>query len=138
VAHQRARCHRGGRRDRDRRRAAEHAGNRARHACGGRLGEQRGRRVSHHGPDAEDVPSRRQDQSVMSPQVTSQIIEFSYLCAVVLFVLSLKWLSAPSTARHGVLAGEIGMALAVVATLLYHGIVSYHWIVGALVVGCVV
>jgi NAD(P) transhydrogenase subunit beta len=74
----------------------------------------------------------------MSPQVTSVIIEVSYLCAVVLFVLSLKWLSAPSTARHGVLAGEIGMALAVAATLLYHGIVSYHWIVAALAVGCVV
>ena len=42
----------------------------------------------------------------MSPQVTGQIIEVSYVCAVVLFVLSLKWLSAPSTARHGVLAGE--------------------------------
>ncbi len=74
----------------------------------------------------------------MSPQATRQIIEFAYLCAVALFVLSLKWLSAPSTARRGVLAGEIGMALAIGATLLYHGIVSYHWIVAALVVGCVV
>ncbi len=74
----------------------------------------------------------------MSPQATRQIIEFAYLCAVALFVLSLKWLSAPSTARSGVLAGEIGMALAIGATLLYHGIVSYHWIVAALVVGCVI
>ena len=74
----------------------------------------------------------------MSPQVIREIIEFSYICAVALFVLSLKWLSAPSTARHGVLAGEVGMALAVGATLLYHGIVSYHWIAAALVVGCVV
>ena len=74
----------------------------------------------------------------MSPQATAHIIELSYICAVVLFVLSLKWLSAPSTARRGVLAGEVGMALAIAATLLYHGIVSYQWIAVALVVGCVV
>jgi NAD(P) transhydrogenase subunit beta len=47
------------------------------------------------------------------------------LAAVTLFVLALKWLSAPSSARHGVLAGEVGMGLAVggalVLTLLKHG-----------------
>ncbi len=42
----------------------------------------------------------------------------SYLVAAALFILSLKWLSHPRTARHGVLAGEIGMALAVVGTLI--------------------
>src|SRR5256885_7253510 len=42
--------------------------------------------------------------------------------------LSLKWLSSPATARHGVLAGEIGMALAIGGTLLHHGIVDYKWI----------
>ncbi len=74
----------------------------------------------------------------MSPQATAHIIELSYICAVVLFVLSLKWLSAPSTARRGVRAGEVGMALAIAATLLHHGIVSYQWIAVALVVGCVI
>jgi len=74
----------------------------------------------------------------VSPQATEYIIELAYICAVVLFVLSLKWLSAPSTARKGVLAGEIGMVLAIAATLLYHGIVSYQWIAVGLVVGAVV
>ncbi len=74
----------------------------------------------------------------MSAQATAHIIELSYICAVVLFVLSLKWLSAPSTARRGVRAGEVGMALAIAATLLHHGIVSYEWIAVALVVGCVI
>ncbi len=74
----------------------------------------------------------------MSPQATAHIIELSYICAVVLFVLSLKWLSAPLTARRGVRAGEVGMALAIAATLLHHGIVSYQWIAVALVVGCVI
>ncbi|HYA36333.1 MAG TPA: NAD(P)(+) transhydrogenase (Re/Si-specific) subunit beta [Candidatus Binataceae bacterium] len=74
----------------------------------------------------------------MSPQVTSYIIEVAYICAVALFILSLRWLSAPATARRGVLAGEIGMGLAIAATLLHHGIISYQWIAIALVVGCAV
>src|SRR6059036_1184506 len=63
------------------------------------------------------------------------IIEFVYLIASVLFILSLKWLSSPSTARHGVWAGEIGMVLAIGGTLLQHGIVDYKWIAIALVIG---
>ena len=41
---------------------------------------------------------------------TDTLIEITYLVATVLFILSLKWLSSPTTARHGVWAGEIGMA----------------------------
>jgi NAD(P) transhydrogenase subunit beta len=63
------------------------------------------------------------------------IIEVLYLIASVLFILSLKWLSAPKTARHGVWAGEIGMVLAIAGTLLHHGIVDYKWIAIALVIG---
>ena len=44
---------------------------------------------------------------------TDTLIEITYLVATVLFILSLKWLSSPTTARHGVWAGEIGMALAI-------------------------
>ena len=47
-----------------------------------------------------------------------QYLDFAYVAAIVLFILSLKWLSSPKTARWGVLAGEIGAALAVGATLL--------------------
>ena len=63
------------------------------------------------------------------------IIEFVYLIASVLFILSLKWLSSPSTARHGVWAGELGMLLAICGTLLHHVIVDYKWIAIALVIG---
>ena len=44
-------------------------------------------------------------------------------------------MSSPSTARRGVLAGEAGMLLAIVGTLLHHGIVDYTWIAIALVLG---
>jgi NAD(P) transhydrogenase subunit beta len=66
---------------------------------------------------------------------TEHLIEIAYLIATGLFVLSLKWLSSPATARRGVWAGEMGMLLAVVGTLFHHGIVSYRWIAIALVLG---
>ncbi len=69
---------------------------------------------------------------------TEHIIEITYLIATALFILSLKWLSSPTTARRGVFAGEIGMLLAIVGTLLYHGIVEYKWIVIALVLGSII
>jgi proton-translocating NAD(P)+ transhydrogenase subunit beta len=63
------------------------------------------------------------------------IIEIVYLIASALFILSLKWMSSPSTARRGVWAGEVGMVLAIAGTLLHQGIVDYKWIVIALVLG---
>ena len=68
----------------------------------------------------------------------THIIEVTYIIAVVLFILSLKWLSSPATARRGVWAGEAGMLLAIVGTLLYHGIIDYKWIAIALVLGAVI
>jgi H+-translocating NAD(P) transhydrogenase subunit beta len=63
------------------------------------------------------------------------VIEIVYLVASALFILSLKWMSSPATARHGILAGEIGMVLAIAGTLLHHGIVDYKWIIIGLVLG---
>jgi NAD(P) transhydrogenase subunit beta len=65
------------------------------------------------------------------------IIELTYLAATALFILSLKLMSAPTTARHGVWAGELGMVLAIAGTLLNQGIVDYKWIVIALVLGAI-
>src|SRR5438445_12809309 len=73
-----------------------------------------------------------------APLVTEQAIEIIYLISATLFILSLKWLSSPATARRGVFAGEIGMLLAVVGTLLHHGIVEYKWIFIALVLGSII
>jgi NAD(P) transhydrogenase subunit beta len=67
--------------------------------------------------------------------VNQAILALAYLVAAALFVLALKWLSSPATARHGVLAGEIGMLLAIVGTLAGAGIVSYKWIAIAMVLG---
>ena len=65
------------------------------------------------------------------------IIEVTYLIATALFILSLKWLSSPATARRGVWAGEIGMFLAIVGTLLDHGL-TYRWVAIGLVLGTII
>ena len=63
------------------------------------------------------------------------VIEIIYLVASVLFILSLKFMSSPATARYGVWAGEVGMLLAICGTLLHHGIVDFKWIIIGLVLG---
>ena len=68
----------------------------------------------------------------------THVIEATYIIAVVLFILSLKWLSSPATARRGVWAGEAGMLLAIIGTLMYQGIVDYKWIAIALVLGAII
>jgi NAD(P) transhydrogenase subunit beta len=65
-------------------------------------------------------------------------ISIAYLFAGVSFVLALKWMSHPATARRGVRIGEVGMVVAVVATLLNAEIVDYRWIAIALALGAAV
>ncbi len=62
-------------------------------------------------------------------------IEAAYGVAAACFILSLMWMSHPSTARRGVVAGELGMLLAIVGTLMLKQVVSYELIVAALLVG---
>jgi NAD(P) transhydrogenase subunit beta len=71
----------------------------------------------------------------MSGVTSIQIIDGIYIVSVVLFILAIKWLSSPTTARHGVLAGEIAAALALCATLCDPQVEQYKWILIALAVG---
>jgi NAD(P) transhydrogenase subunit beta len=71
----------------------------------------------------------------MTAIALQQYLDFAYIAAVVLFILSLKWLSSPARARWGVLAGEIGAAIAVTATLFNPELVQYKWIVISLIIG---
>ena len=63
------------------------------------------------------------------------LVQTSYLFAAALFILSIKWMNSPASARRGVLAGEVGMLLAIAGTLLRHEVVDYQWIVIAFLVG---
>ncbi|MFM2066995.1 MAG: transhydrogenase subunit beta [Pseudomonadota bacterium] len=69
--------------------------------------------------------------------MTSSLATVSYIGATILFILSLGGLANPETARRGNLFGIIGMAIAVLATVLGPrvGASGYAYIVLALVVG---
>jgi NAD(P) transhydrogenase subunit beta len=58
-----------------------------------------------------------------------------YILAAAGFILAIKWMNSPATARRGVLVGEIGMLLAVIGTLLRHEVVTYEWILIAFFIG---
>jgi NAD(P) transhydrogenase subunit beta len=66
------------------------------------------------------------------------LIQLIYLISTGAFILSLKWMSDPKTARYGVFAGVGAMALAIVGTLLGREIVAFHWIAIAFVLGTAV
>jgi NAD(P) transhydrogenase subunit beta len=63
------------------------------------------------------------------------LIQASYLLASVLFILGLKSLTSPTTARRGMQLASVGMLVAVVGTLLQHQIVRYEWIIAGLALG---
>ncbi len=67
----------------------------------------------------------------------THLTQLTYLVATALFILSLKWMSHPSSARRGVFAGVLAMLSAVVGTLLHHDIVSFKWIAVAVVCGTI-
>lgn len=63
---------------------------------------------------------------------------FAYLVAAVLFILALRGLSSPESSRRGNMLGMIGMAIAIITTILSPEITSYGWILTALAIGAVI
>jgi NAD(P) transhydrogenase subunit beta len=66
------------------------------------------------------------------------LIQYSYVVAAALFILGLKQLGSPATARHGNMMSAGAMLLAIVAALLDQGIVEYQWILIGFAVGAVI
>lgn len=65
-------------------------------------------------------------------------IEFSYLLASISFILGLKGLSHPETAKRGMHLAEFGMLMAIIGTLMHLEIVTFTWIIAGLAIGSVV
>lgn len=65
-------------------------------------------------------------------------IEFSYLLASISFILGLKGMSHPETAKRGMHLAEFGMLMAIIGTLMHLEIVTYTWIIAGLAIGSVV
>ena len=74
------------------------------------------------------------------------LVQYLYIIAAALFILSLKWMNSPASSRRGVGAGALGMLIAVVGTFVGFpgvraGIENVHnwiWILSAIVIGTAV
>ncbi len=63
------------------------------------------------------------------------VVELAYFVAAVSFILGLKLLSHPRTARRGMFLAEFGMLTAIVGTLFHHEVITYQWILVGLFIG---
>ncbi len=63
------------------------------------------------------------------------LIQASYLLTAFLFIMGLKRMSSPLTARSGIHWAGAGMIVATLATLFYPGMTNYPWILVAMVIG---
>lgn len=64
-------------------------------------------------------------------------INFAYIISAIMFIIGLKMLSSPATARRGNLLSALGMLLAIVVTLFVQGL-DYKWIILGIVIGSVI
>ncbi|MGA1467942.1 MAG: NAD(P)(+) transhydrogenase (Re/Si-specific) subunit beta [Phycisphaerales bacterium] len=58
-----------------------------------------------------------------------------YLFAAILFILGIRGLTHPRTAVRGNVLGALGMLVAIVATLVFEGVLRWEWIVAGLAIG---
>lgn len=70
--------------------------------------------------------------------LTTYFMEATYLIASILFVLALKGMSHPETARRGMFLAEGGMLAAIIGTLVGAHIVTWVWIIAGLTVGSII
>ncbi|HEY2016456.1 MAG TPA: NAD(P)(+) transhydrogenase (Re/Si-specific) subunit beta [Bryobacteraceae bacterium] len=68
----------------------------------------------------------------------AELVQYIYIVAAGLFILSLKWMNHPASSRRGVFAGEVGMLLAIAGTLMAFEVHNWQWIVTAFAIGIAV
>jgi NAD(P) transhydrogenase subunit beta len=71
----------------------------------------------------------------VNPEIGALFVQVAYIAASAAFILGLRGLTKPDTARRGMQLAALGMLLAVIGTLLNHQIISYDLIIIGLVIG---
>jgi NAD(P) transhydrogenase subunit beta len=71
----------------------------------------------------------------VNDQIGALFVQVAYIGASAAFILGLRGLTKPDTARRGMQLAAFGMLLAIIGTLLNHEIITYEFIIIGLVVG---
>jgi len=85
----------------------------------------------------QTVPTTHALNQWISPMWQNLIIETSYFIAAMLFIIGLKRMSSPVTARVGIVWAGIGMVVATLVTFGYPDMSNYQLILIAIIVGAV-
>jgi len=69
---------------------------------------------------------------------TAVLVNVAYIAASILFIVGLKMLGSPDTARRGNLLSSTGMLLAILVTLADQSIIDFTWILVGLISGGII
>jgi H+-translocating NAD(P) transhydrogenase subunit beta len=75
------------------------------------------------------------ETSVLGADGRLWLIQASYFVTAFLFIMGLKRMSSPVTARSGIVWAGAGMLVATLFTFLYPGMGNYEWILPAIILG---
>mgnify|MGYP000042125268 FL=1 len=70
--------------------------------------------------------------------MTAAYVSAAYLLSSILFILSIRGLASPDTARRGNILGMLGMAVAISVTVYSPTVSEYAWMLGAIALGGVI
>jgi NAD(P) transhydrogenase subunit beta len=65
-------------------------------------------------------------------------VQICYLISSILFILGIRSLTHPDSARRGMQLAALGMLVAIIGTLFLHEIISYQWIIAGIIVGSII
>src|SRR3989454_3336679 len=98
----------------------------------------RGRAVRVDDEHRERVPDHLSHAPDVQEAMTQAIAQVAAIAATALFIFALYWMNDPKSARRGVYAGVLGMAIAVLATWVQPEIVHHGWVLAAIAAGFLV
>jgi NAD(P) transhydrogenase subunit beta len=75
------------------------------------------------------------ETSVLGADTRQWLIQASYLLTAFLFIMGLKRMSSPVTARSGIVWAGAGMLVATLFTFLYPGMTNFEWMLPAIILG---
>ncbi|HVO07488.1 MAG TPA: NAD(P)(+) transhydrogenase (Re/Si-specific) subunit beta, partial [Burkholderiaceae bacterium] len=75
------------------------------------------------------------ETSLLGGDARQWLIQVSYLVTAFLFIMGLKRMSSPVTARSGIVWAGAGMLVATLFTFLFPGLGNYEWLLPAIILG---